>query len=65
LDFGIPLAPFLLGLAAGMAAVRLRGWVSQRAFRVAAGSLVLAFGAWGLARASGLPEALRQTILCL
>jgi hypothetical protein len=48
-----------------MAAVRLRGWVSQRAFRVAAGGLVLAFGAWGLARASGLPETLRQTILCL
>jgi hypothetical protein len=44
--------------------VRLRGWVSQRAFRVAAGSLVLAFGAWGLARAGGLPETLRQTILC-
>jgi hypothetical protein len=52
-------------LAAGLAAVRLRGWVSQRAFRVAAGSLVLAFGAWGLARASGLPEALRQTLLCM
>ena len=44
---------------------RLRAVVSQRAFRVAAGSLVLAFGAWGLARASGLPETLRQTILCL
>jgi sulfite exporter TauE/SafE len=62
LAFGLGTLPWLL--AAGMAAMRLRGWVSQRAFRVAAGSLVLAFGAWGLARASGLPETLRQTILC-
>jgi sulfite exporter TauE/SafE len=62
LAFGLGTLPWLL--AAGMAAVRLRGWVSQRAFRVAAGSLVLGFGAWGLARAGGLPETLRQTILC-
>jgi hypothetical protein len=63
LAFGLGTLPWML--AAGLAAVRLRGWVSQRAFRVAAGSLVLAFGAWGLARASGLPEALRQTLLCM
>jgi hypothetical protein len=62
LAFGLGTLPWLL--AAGMAAVRLRGWVSQRAFRVAAGSLVLGFGAWGLARAGGLPETLRHTILC-
>ena len=56
-SFGLGTLPWLLG--AGAFALRLR------AFRVVAGSLVLAFGAWGLARASGLPETLRQTILCL
>jgi hypothetical protein len=39
--------------------------LSQRAFRIGAGSLVLAFGVWGLARAGGLPAALREAILCL
>jgi sulfite exporter TauE/SafE len=63
LAFGIGTLPWLL--AAGMAATRLRGWLSQRAFRVAAGSLVLGFGVWGLARAGGLPTALREAILCL
>jgi len=63
LAFGLGTLPWLL--ATGLTTVRLRAVVSQRAFRVAAGSLVLAFGAWGLARASGLPETLRQTILCL
>ncbi len=62
LAFGLGTLPWLL--AAGLAAARLRGWASQRVFRVAAGSVVLAFGAWGLARAGGLQEALRQTILC-
>jgi len=56
-SFGLGTLPWLLG--AGAFALCLR------AFRVVAGSLVLAFGAWGLARASGLPETLRQTILCL
>ena len=56
-SFGLGTLPWLLG--AGAFALRLR------AFRVVAGSLVLAFGVWGLARASGLPETLRQTILCL
>lgn len=63
LAFGLGTLPWLL--AAGMAATRLRGWLSQRAFRIAAGSLVLGFGAWGLARAGGLPAALREAILCL
>ena len=55
--FGLGTLPWLLG--AGALALRLR------AYRVVAGGLVLAFGTWGLARAGGLPEALRQTILCL
>jgi sulfite exporter TauE/SafE len=63
LAFGLGTLPWLL--ATGMAATRLRGWLSQRAFRVAAGSLVLAFGVWGLARAGALPGALREAILCL
>jgi hypothetical protein len=63
LAFGLGTLPWLL--AAGMAATRLRGWVSQRAFRIAAGSLVLGFGVWGLARAGALPAALREAILCL
>jgi len=63
LAFGLGTLPWLL--AAGMAATRLRAWLSQRAFRIAAGSLVLGFGMWGLARAGGLPAALREAILCL
>ncbi len=59
------MASFGLGTLA-LAARRRRA--SRCAFAPGAsslGSLVLAFGAWGLARASGLPETLRQTILCL
>jgi len=62
LAFGLGTLPWLL--AAGMAASRLRSWLSQRAFRIAAGSLVLAFGVWGLARAGGLPGLVREAILC-
>ena len=61
--FGLGTLPWLL--AAGMAALRLRGWASQRAFRVAAGSVVLAFGAWGLARSAELGAAVRAGLLCL
>ena len=56
-SFGLGTLPWLMG--AGAFALRLRAW------RTVVGSLVLAFGTWGLARASGLPEALRQIILCL
>ena len=62
LAFGLGTLPWLL--ATGMAATRLRVWLSQRAFRIAAGSLVLAFGVWGLARAGALPAALGEAILC-
>lgn len=54
--FGLGTLPWLLG--AGALALRLRAW------RAVLGGLVLAFGVWGLARADGLQETLRQTILC-
>jgi len=61
--FGLGTLPCLL--AAGAAASRLRAWLSARAFRLAAGGLVLGFGVWGIARAAALPEAIRATFLCL
>ena len=61
--FGLGTLPWLL--AAGAAASRLRAWLSARAFRLAAGGLVLGFGVWGIARAAALPEAIRATFLCL
>jgi sulfite exporter TauE/SafE len=45
--FGLGTLPWLL--AAGVAAARLRGWMRRRPVRAAAGSLVIAYGAWGLA----------------
>jgi len=47
--FGLGTAPWLL--AAGVAAARLRGWMSRRAVRLGVGGAVLGFGAWGLAHA--------------
>lgn len=44
--FGLGTAPWLF--AAGVAAARLRGWMSRRAVRLGVGGAVLAFGAWGL-----------------
>jgi hypothetical protein len=60
--FGLGTLPWLL--AAGLAAARLRAWMSRPPVRLAAGSGVAAFGAWGLAQAGGLAEGLRQTLLC-
>jgi sulfite exporter TauE/SafE len=45
--FGLGTLPWLL--AAGVAAARLRGLVQRRPVRTATGSLVIAYGAWGLA----------------
>ncbi len=45
--FGLGTAPWLL--AAGVAAARLRGWMSLRAVRLGVGGMVLGFGVWGLA----------------
>jgi sulfite exporter TauE/SafE len=60
--FGLGTLPWLL--AAGLAAARLRAWLSARAFRLSAGGLVLGFGAWGLARAASISETVRATFLC-
>jgi sulfite exporter TauE/SafE len=61
--FGLGTLPWLL--AAGALAARLRAWLSARAFRLAAGGIVLGFGALGLARAAAIPETVRAAILCL
>jgi sulfite exporter TauE/SafE len=60
--FGLGTLPWLL--AAGVAAARLRAWLSARAFRLAAGGLVLGFGAWGLARAAAISDTVRSAWLC-
>lgn len=45
--FGFGTLPWLM--AVGVAAARLRSWLSRKPARVAAGSLVMGLGAWGLA----------------
>jgi hypothetical protein len=55
--FGLGTLPFLL--AAGWLAARLRAW------RIAAGAVVLGFGTYGLAHAGGLGEAIGRGLLCL
>lgn len=55
--FGLGTLPFLL--AAGWLAARLRAW------RVAVGGAILAFGTYGLAHAGGLGEAIGRGLLCL
>ena len=61
--FGIGTLPNLF--AAGLAAARIRTWFKRQAVRTCAGVAVLAFGAYGLAHASGAAEAIRRSILCL
>jgi hypothetical protein len=63
LAFGAGTAPNLL--AAGFAAARLRRSMTRPAVRLAAGALVLGFGAFGLAQASGVAESVRRGLLCL
>jgi hypothetical protein len=58
LAFGLGTLPWLF--AAGLAARRLRLWTSRPAIRIAAGSIVAAFGAVGLAHAGSI-----QSLLCL
>ena len=60
--FGLGTLPWLL--AAGVAAARLRAWISRPWFRMTAGGTVLAFGAWGLAHAGNAAGPI-QTLLCL
>jgi sulfite exporter TauE/SafE len=52
-------------LAAGLVAERLRGFVRRPRVRLMAGLLVAAIGIWGLARIPGLPEHVRQGLLCI
>jgi sulfite exporter TauE/SafE len=63
LAFGLGTLPNLL--AAGLAAGRLRALAARRRVRIAAGGLVLGFGVFGLAHASGLAEGIRRGLLCL
>jgi len=63
LAFGLGTLPNLLVI--GVAAARLRAWTGKRAARLAAGALLLGFGLFGLARAGGLGESIRQGLLCL
>jgi sulfite exporter TauE/SafE len=63
LAFGAGTLPNLL--AAGFAAASLRRALARPGVRLAAGALVLGFGAFGLAQASGLAESVRRGLLCL
>ena len=54
--FGLGTLPFLL--AAGWLAARVRAW------RPLAGSLVIAFGAFGFAHAGNVGEGIRRSLLC-
>jgi len=60
--FGLGTLPWLL--AAGLLAARLRSYMSRRMVRIATASALLGFGAWGLARASGLADAVQNTLRC-
>jgi len=62
LAFGAGTLPALM--AAGLAAARARSWLGRRPVRVAAGGLVLAFGAYVLAHAGEVAEGIRRGILC-
>lgn len=63
LAFGLGTVPNMM--LAGMALERLRRLVALRSARLFAGSLVLAFGVFGLARSADLGEAIRRGLLCL
>jgi sulfite exporter TauE/SafE len=61
--FGLGTLPYLL--AAGLAAARLRSFMHLRAVRLCAAGALLGFGSFGLARASGLADAVHKGLLCL
>ena len=62
LAFGAGTLPVLL--ATGAMAASARRWLGRRAVRAGAGSLVLAFGVYGLAHAGSVAEGVRRGILC-
>jgi len=62
--FGLGTLPWLL--AAGTGAARLRAHLDRKPLRVALAAALAGFGAWGLARASGMDGLVMQTLsLCL
>jgi sulfite exporter TauE/SafE len=63
LAFGLGTLPNLM--AAGLAAARLRAWSANPRVRLAAGAVVLGFGAFGLAHAAGVADGIRRGLLCL
>jgi sulfite exporter TauE/SafE len=63
LAFGLGTLPALL--AAGLGAARLRGWLARRSARLAAGALIVGFGLFGIAHASGLAEGVRRGLAYL
>lgn len=62
LAFGLGTLPNLM--LAGLLLARFRGVVQGRALRLAAGLLVLGFGAWGLVNATSLGGRLWQGVVC-
>lgn len=58
--FGLGTLPNLL--VAGLAAARLKAWAARPPVRVAAGTIVIAFGVFGILRASGWLHALRGAL---
>ncbi|HEX8614302.1 MAG TPA: sulfite exporter TauE/SafE family protein [Telluria sp.] len=63
LAFGLGTLPMLLAM--GMAGARLRAALQQRAVRIGAGTVVLAFGLLGLVRAAGGGQAGWLDALCI
>jgi len=63
LAFGLGTLPNLL--FAGLAWRRVAGAVRARPVRIAAGSLVLGFGVYGLAHAASLSQHIKNGLLCL
>lgn len=63
LGFGLGTLPWLL--AAGVGFARWRDALARPGWRLASGSLVLAFGVFGLARVAALSDAIRGGLLCL
>lgn len=61
--FGLGTLPYLL--AAGFAAARLHSFMNREPVRIAVASALLAFGSFGLARASGAADAVHGALLCL
>jgi len=63
LAFGLGTLPWLLAI--GVGAARMRALLSRPHWRMAIGMLVLGFGVFGIARASGLADTLQRQVFCL